>query len=199
VANCWRTGNDINDSWPSLKGHAFGNDKWAPFQRPGHWNDPDMFEVGANGGGTPKKLTPDEQYTHVSMWCLLSAPLLLGCDLAHLDPFTLGLLTNDEVLDVDQDTLGHQATCLAKTPGDKTGDLQVYGKPLDDGSWAVGLFNLSAAPATVKVSWSDLKNVSGSQKVRDLWRQRDLGSFPDGYAATVASHGVILVKISPGG
>ena len=196
-ANCWRIGGDIGDSWGSLKGHGFGNDKWAPYARPGHWNDPDMFEVGANGGGTPKKLTPDEQYTHVSLWCLLSAPLLLGCDLDYLDPFTVGLLSNDEVLDVNQDTLGKQATCVAKQPGDKTGDLEVYAKPLDDGSWAVGLFNLSAAPATVNVHWTDLAGVSGGQKVRDLWRQKDVGVFPDGYTATVASHGVVMVKVSP--
>ncbi len=198
IANCWRISGDIRDSWSSLKSHAFGNDKWAPYARPGHWNDPDMFEIGANGGGTPKKLTPDEQYTHVSQWCLLSAPLLLGCDLDYLDKFTLGLLTNDEVLDIDQDTLGKQATCVAKAPGDATGDLEVYAKPLDDGTWAVGLFNLSASSKSVTVKWSDLAGLKGAQKVRDLWRQKDLGLFASSYTASVASHGVVLVKLTPG-
>jgi alpha-galactosidase len=195
-ANSWRISGDISDNWASLKSHGFYNDKWAPFSRPGHWNDPDMFEVGTNGGGKPKRLTADEQYTHVSLWCLLSAPLLLGCDLAHLDKFTLGLLTNDEVLDVNQDTLGKQATCVSKQPGDKTGDLEVFAKPLDDGTWAVGLFNLSSSAATVQVNWSDLTGVTGSQLVRDLWRQKDLGTFGEHYSATVASHGVVLLKVS---
>jgi alpha-galactosidase len=197
LANCWRISGDIEDSWGSLKSHAFGNDNWAPYARPGHWNDPDMFEVGTNGGGQPKHLTADEQYTHVTMWCLLSAPLLLGCDLDHLDKFTLGLLTNDEVLDVDQDTRGQPATCVVKQPGDETGDLEVYAKPLDDGNWAVGLFNLSARAAPVRVDWSDLAGAKGPQQVRDLWRQKDLGSFADHFSATVASHGVVFLKISP--
>ena len=106
LANCWRVCGDDNDTWDSIRGNGFGHDKWAPYARPGHWNDPDMFEVGANGGGKLKRLTPDELYTHVSIWCLLSAPLLLGCDLDYLDKFTLGLLTNDEVLGVNQDSLG---------------------------------------------------------------------------------------------
>jgi alpha-galactosidase len=191
VANCWRIGGDINDSWGSIVGHGFHQDKWATFARPGHWNDPDMFEIGANGGGSPKRLTPDEQYTHVSLWCLVSAPLLLGCDLDHLDDFTLGLLTNDEVIDVDQDESGKEATHVSGQ-----GDIEVYAKPLADGSWAAGLFNLGKTEAPVTVKWSDL-GLSGKQKVRDLWRQQDAGSFDDGYTVPVASHGVVLIRVSP--
>ncbi len=190
-ANCWRIGGDISDSWGSIKSHGFDDDKWAPYARPGHWNDPDMFEIGANGGGKPKRLTPDEQYTHVSLWCLLSAPLLLGCDLEHMDAFTLGLLTNDEVLDIDQDPLGKQATRIAGG-----GDVQVYGKPLEDGSWAVGLFNLGKVQADVSVNWADLKR-TGPQRVRDLWRQRDLGVFPDKFQSPVPPHGVVLLRVTP--
>ena len=191
VANSWRLGNDIDDSWKSLLYQAFNNDKWAPYSRPGHWNDPDMLEVGANGGGKLKRLTADEQYTHISQWCLLSAPLLLGCDLEHLDPFTVALLSNDEVIEVNQDTLGKQATCVSRAD-----NLRVFAKPLDDGSWAVGLFNLGDTGAAGSVLWASLK-ISGPQKVRDLWRQKDLGVFADQFGGQIAAHGVLFVKISP--
>ena len=190
-ANSWRLDGDIDDSWKSVKSEGFNNDKWAPYSQPGHWNDPDMLEVGANGGGKLKRLNPDEQYTHVSQWCLLSAPMLLGCDLEHLDDFTAGLLSNDEVIAIDQDTLGKQATCVARQ-----GDLRVFAKPLDDGSWAVGLFNLGEIETTGSVNWSSLK-ISGPQKVRDVWRQRDLGVFSDHFDGRIAPHGVLLVKVSP--
>jgi alpha-galactosidase len=190
IANCWRISGDIGDSWPSIVGHGFNQDKWAPFAGPGRWNDPDMLEIGANGGGTPKKLTADEQFTHVSLWCLLSAPLLLGCDMDHLTPFTLGLITNDEVLAVDQDALGKQGTAVRKNA-----TMQVVAKDMEDGSKAVGLFNLGPAEQTIGVDWSDLK-ISGQQTVRDLWRQKDLGKFGEKVEATVPSHGVILIRIS---
>lgn len=150
-----------------------------------------MFEVGAKGGGKPKLLTADEQYTHVSQWCLLSAPLLLGCDLDHLDAFTVGLLSNDEVLDLNQDELGRQATNVSKQ-----GSFEIYAKPLADGSWAAGMFNLGNAAGTVTLKWSDI-GVSGPQRVRDLWRQRDLGTFTGTFSAPVNPHGVILVKVIP--
>ena len=150
-----------------------------------------MFEVGANGNGKPKRLTPDEQYTHVSQWCLLSAPLILGCDLDYLDPFTISLLSNDEVIDLDQDELGKQATNISRQ-----GKLEVYAKPLSDGSWGVGLYNLGETPSTVTLHWNDL-HISGRQKVRDLWRQQDLGTFTETFSTPVNPHGVVLVKVSP--
>jgi alpha-galactosidase len=125
------------------------------------------------------------------MWCLLSAPLILGCDLQKLDPFTTSLITNDEVLDVDQDSLARQATCV-----DKSGDLLVYAKPLEDGSWAVGLVNGGQTDGSVSFNWGDI-HVTGPQVVRDLWRQKDLGTFKDTFTAQVPPHGVVLVKVSP--
>jgi alpha-galactosidase len=193
VANCWRTTGDIEDSWQSMTKIGFNQEKWIPFAGPGHWNDTDMLIVGSVGWGKPHPtaLTQDEQYTHISLWCLLSAPLLLGCDVAKLDDFTVSLLTNDEVLDIDQDSRGIEVSPIAK---DK--DFTVYAKPLADGSYAVGLFNLSEKSATVAVKWADLK-LSIPQKVRDLWRQKDLGNFPDGFSAPVDPHGVLLIRVSP--
>ncbi|MGH7952527.1 MAG: putative Ig domain-containing protein [Limisphaerales bacterium] len=190
--NLWRTTGDIRDTWKSMSGIGFHQAAAAPFAGPGHWNDPDMLVVGEVGWGNlhPTRLTPDEQYTHISLWCLLSAPLLIGCDMEKFDAFTLSLLSNDEVLAVDQDSLGKEATRVAAQ-----GDLDVYAKPLDDGSWAVGLFNRGATNTTVTVNWSDLK-LSGEMSVRDLWRQKDLGKFSDKFSSPVAPHGVVLVKVS---
>lgn len=192
IANCWRTTGDIRDNWDSMSKKGFGEDKWEPFAAPGHWNDPDMLVVGCVGWGTPHptNLTPGEQYTHITLWCLLSAPLLLGCDLEKLDDFTLNLLTNDEVLAVNQDALGKQALCVAKD-----GDLRVYAKDLEDGSKAVGLFNLGQTEALVTVKWSDVR-LSGRRSVRDLWRQKDLGGFDGRLQLPVGPHGAELVKIA---
>ena len=194
-AQSWRATTDINDNWKRVAFDiGFAQDEWAPFARPGHFNDADMLvvgQVGWFGPLRPTKLTPDEQYTHISLWCLLSVPLLLGCDLEKLDNFTLGLLSNDEVLEVDQDTLCKPAVQLGGE-----GNLKVYAKPMDDGSLAVGLFNTGATETTVTANWSDLK-ISGKQRVRDLWRQKDLGVFADKFEAPVASHGVVFVRIFP--
>jgi alpha-galactosidase len=194
-AESWRTTTDINDNWKRVAFDiGFGEDPWAPFSRPGHFNDADMLVVGYVGWFgplRPTRLTPDEQYTHLSLWCLLSSPLLIGCDLEKLDAFTIGLLSNDEVLAVDQDSLGKQATQLGGQ-----GDQKVYAKQMEDGSLAVGLFNTGPAKATVTANWSDLK-LAGSQRVRDLWRQKDLGIFTEKFCATVASHGVVLVRLFP--
>jgi len=192
IANCWRTTGDIRDNWDSMSKKGFGEDKWEQFAQPGHWNDPDMLVVGRVGWGSPHPtgLTPDEQYTHISLWCLLSAPLLLGCDLDQLDDFTLNLLANDEVLAVNQDALGKQALCVARE-----GNLRVYAKDLEDGSKAVGLFNLGADTASVTVTWSDLR-LTGRQFARDLWRQKDLGAFEAQFQLPVAAHGAELVKVT---
>ncbi len=190
-AESWRTTTDISDSWNSMSGIGFNQQKWAEYQSPGHLNDPDMFEIGANGGGKLKRLTPDEQYTHVSLWCLLSAPLLLGCDLDYLDPFTLGLITNDEVLAIDQDELCKPAVCVSPA-----GDLKVYVKQLADGTKAVGLFNTGDKLATITLDWKKA-GLSGKQIIRDLWRQKDRGIFEGSYSADVPSHGVLLLKSFP--
>ena len=191
-AQSWRTSGDITDTWGSMTRIAFGQPGWAKFQSPGHFNDPDMLIVGHVGWGKPRptRLTPDEQYTHVSLWCLLSAPLLMGCDLTQLDPFTLGLLTNDEVLAVDQDALCRPAACL-----NKNAELKVYVKELEDGTKAIGLFNTTESSKTISFSWAAVK-LSGKQTLRDLWRQKELGVFKDAYSAEVSSHGVLLLKAS---
>lgn len=192
LSNAWRTTGDIRDNWKSMSGIWGRQERWTKFAGPGHWNDPDMLVVGMVGWGPklhPSQLTPDEQYTHISAWCLMAAPLLIGCDLTQLDAFTRSLLTNDEVLAVDQDELGHEAT-----PVKKDGETEVWARPLADGTWAVGLFNKGEAPATIRIDWADLK-IDGAQPVRDLWRQKDVGSQTAGYGATVAPHGVVLVRV----
>jgi alpha-galactosidase len=190
-ANCWRTTGDIRDNWDSMSKKGFGQDKWLEFSGPGHWNDPDMLVVGQVGWGQPHptKLTPDEQYTHISIWCLASAPLLLGCPLDDLDDFTLSLITNDEVLALDQDALGKQATTVSRD-----GNAVIYAKNLEDGSMAVGLFNLGDQDTTVSVKWADMK-LSGKQTVRDLWRQKDLGKCDEKFETTVRPHGVTLIRL----
>ena len=191
TGNLWRTTGDISDNYDRMSVIGFAQNGLEKYAGPGHWNDPDMLVVGQVGWGQPHptKLTPDEQYTHISIWCLLSAPLLLGCDLEQMDKFTLNLLTNDEVLAVNQDELGKEARCVIKE-----GDLRVYAKDLADGSKAVGLFNLGEAESTVTVPWSELK-LSGKRTVRDLWRQKDLGKFDSEFRLPVAPHGAELIKI----
>ena len=191
-ANVWRTTGDIVDTWASVSRIGFSQDKWAPFAGPGHWNDPDMLVVGKVGWGNPHptRLTPNEQYAHISLWCLLSAPLLIGCDMAQLDDFTLGLLTNDEVLAVDQDPLGKQGRLVSRE-----GFTEVWAKPLEDGSLAVGLFNTGEWEVPVAATWVSLK-LDGERTVRDLWRQKDLGKFSDKFEARIPRHGAVLVKLS---
>jgi hypothetical protein len=189
-AQLWRTTGDIEDTWESLRTIGFSQVENAPFAGPGHWNDPDMLVVGQVGWGPtlhPSRLTPDEQYTHISLWCMLSAPLLIGCDLAALDPFTLNLLTNDEVLAVDQDPLGRAAT-----PRLKQGDLQVWVKPLQDGGSAVAAFNLGEKPLACTLDLKALE-IPGDARLRDLWRQKDLGGARE---LQVPPHGVVLLKAS---
>jgi alpha-galactosidase len=190
--NCWRTTGDITDKWGSLSGIGFSQAGHEKYSKPGNWNDPDMLIVGQVGWGHlhPSRLTPNEQYTHISLWCLLSAPLLIGCDMTQLDDFTLNLLTNDEVLEVNQDPLGRQAGRVAKD--DK---LEVWVKDMEDGSKAVGLFNRGEMEASVTAQWRAL-GLTGKQNVRDLWRQRDLGLFDSEFVAKIPRHGVVLVRIS---
>ena len=194
--NCWRTTGDITDTWKSMSGIGFKQDQAAPFAKPGNWNDPDMLIVGEVGWGNlhPTRLTPDEQYTHISLWCLLSAPLLIGCDMEKFDDFTLNLLENDEVLALDQDALGKEATCVATN-----GDVRIYAKELEDGGRALGLFNLGSAPVNLNFSDFAKLNLSGKQTVRDLWRQKDLADVDtakDSLPFTIPAHGVVLYKLT---
>ena len=192
----WRTTNDITDTWASVKGIALAQDKAAAWVKPGNWNDPDMLVLGTVGWGNPhpSKLKPDEQYLHFSLWCLFSAPLLIGCDMEKLDDFTLNLLTNDEVIAVNQDPLGKQATCK-----DTLNDLRVYEKVLADGSHAVGFCNFGVEK--VDISYKNFKKlgITGEQVVRDLWRQKkvaNINTMEEGISVKVPAHGVLLYKFS---
>jgi len=196
--NSWRTSGDITDNWRSLSGNGFRLGGHEKYVNPGHFDDPDMMvlgwvDVGSGRNLHPTRLTHDEQYTHMSLWCLLSSPLLLGCDLTKLDDFTVSLLTDDEVLDVNQDPLARQASVVFRDP---PAQVEVWAKDMEDGSKAVGLFNRSPEETNVTAKWSDL-GISGSQTVRDLWRHQDAGRFDSSFTAVVPSHGVVLVKISP--
>jgi len=154
-----------------------------------------MFVVGMLGGGRlhPTRLTPNEEYTHMSLWCLLASPLLLGCDLTQLDDFTLSLLSNDEVIEVDQDPLGRQGQRIHQ--GQDGGDI--YCKPLAaPHSFAVALLNRSQTPLTLTVPFSELGLGPGSVRVRNLWSHQDQGSFQNSYTATVDSHAVVLLKVT---
>lgn len=190
--NCWRTTGDINDSWGSLHGIYSSQNGHEKYAGPGHWNDPDMLVIGKVGWGPslhPSHLKPNEQLLHISMWCMLSSPLLIGCDMSDMDKFTIDLLSNDEVLDINQDPLGKPAGRVAMT-----GDLEVWARPLFDGTTAVALVNSSADDSAVKANWKEI-GVTGKQPVRDLWLHKNVGTFDGSYSVVVPAHGVVVVKI----
>lgn len=198
--NLWRTTGDITDSWESMSKIGFSQSNLAQYAQPGRWNDPDMLVIGKVGWGPALRdshLTPDEQYSHISLWCLLSAPLLLGCDLTQMDNFTLNLITNDEALAVNQDRLGKQAYRAFEKDA-----IQVWVKDLADGTRAVGIFDtgdrdiLFGEGIEYKLRWEDLK-LSGKQKVRDIWKQHDLGEWKDSITLKIPEHGVKLLKVAP--
>jgi alpha-galactosidase len=206
ISNTWRTGPDIRDSWTSLFLSAFSIDKWGAYGGPGHWNDPDMLIVGNVSTGSalhPTRLTPDEQYSHVSLFCLLSAPLIIGCPIEQLDAFSINLLSNDEVIGIDQDPLGKPARLSMEEGG-----VQVWVKQLGDGSYAVGLFNIDGfgeGPDSY-FRWGDEKarsyvfdlskaGLKGKWRLRDVWRQKDLGSFEGKFATEIRHHGVVLLRM----
>ena len=188
--NSWRTTGDITDTWASLYDIGFVRQRdLHPYAGPGHWNDPDMMIVGKVGWSATlrdSRLTPDEQYTHVSLWALLAANMLIGCDLAQLDDFTIGLLCNNEVNAVNQDVLGKQAKCEVDEDG-----IQIWKRPLSDGTYAVGIFNLNKEDATVDFrKYTERLGLSGSV-LRDLWRQKDI----DDTSYFIPTHGVKLLKV----
>ncbi len=196
--NCYRPTGDIRDTWGNMSRIGFQQqDKWAPFNVPGHWADADMMVIGVVGWDGElhhSRLTPDEQYTHVSLWTILASPMFLGCDMQQLDDFTLSLLRNNEIIEVHQDELGYQGF-----PFFKDNRSVVYAKPLVDGSMAVGLFNYGDTPLDMVISPSDF-GIRGQQKIRDLWRQKDVWEkeAKEKFTANVAPHGVVMIKIYPG-
>jgi len=186
VGNSWRTTGDISDSWASMTSRIDQNDKWWKYAAPGGWNDPDMLEVG-NGG-----MTQTEYISHFSLWCLSKSPLLIGCDVTNLAKNTLDILTNAEVIAINQDPLGAQGHKVV------AGNLEVWAGPLSGGAWAVILFNRSAASSAITAKWSDIGIPSGKTIIaRDLWQHKDIGNFTNSFTATVPSHGVVMVKMTP--
>jgi alpha-galactosidase len=190
--NSWRVTGDITDTWPSMSGIGFqqaGHEKYAG---PGHWNDTDMLEVGkVTGQSGPRDtlLTPNEQITHISLWALQGAPLLIGADMSQLDPFTIDVLGNPEVLSVSQDQLGK---IIGRLFGD--GRMDIWARKMIDGTVAVGLFNRGPEPTTIAVKLADL-GLTGAQAVRDVWFHKDLPSANGQFSAVVPRHGAVLVKI----
>jgi alpha-galactosidase len=188
IANLWRIAFDINASWSSITGLIDQDAPLSPYAGPGHWNDPDMLEVG-NGS-----LTADENKSHLSMWAMLAAPLLAGNDLRSMSAATTTILTNSEVIGVDQDPLGLQGQLVA-TP---QSGLQVWSKTLSGNkARAVALLNRNGSAASIVVKFTDIGLSSGSASVRDLWQHADLGTFTGSYGAmNVPSHGVAMLRIT---
>lgn len=192
-ANSWRTTGDITDTWESLYDIGFVRQaKLSPYAKPGHWNDPDMLIVGKVGWSAnlrDSRLTPDEQYTHISLWSLLASNMLIGCDVAQMDEFTKRLLCNREVNAVNQDILGKQAE-----PEVIDGDVQIWKRPLSDGGYAIGIFNLDTKDTTVDLSkYLSKLGLTSLKSVRDLWRQKDISTTDLKYF--IPTHGVKYIKV----
>jgi alpha-galactosidase len=182
--NLWRTTGDINDSWASMIANVEKQVPTASYAGPGHWNDPDMLEIG-NG-----HMTDDEYRTHMSLWALVASPLLAGNDVRTMSDATKAILLNKEVIAIDQDPLGKQASPV------KNGDLETWIKPLSDASVVVGVVNLGASSAQATVKAGDLGLNGKAKKARDLWSHRDVKFAGGVYEATVPSHGILLLKVS---
>jgi alpha-galactosidase len=194
VGNMWRTTTDIEDMWEGKKPKngagvvtiADMQADLAEYAGPGHWNDPDMLEVG-NGG-----MSNTEYRSHFSLWCIMAAPLIAGNDVASMKRETHDILTNKEVIGVDQDVLGKQGNRIRHENGQ-----DVYVKPLAGGGFAVLLLNRAAAEQTISVSWEQLRLGDASFSGRDLWEHKDLGKLTKQYSAPVAAHGVVMITLKP--
>jgi len=200
--HAWRTTGDLglekNSSLPGFYSVGFKNAGHAEAARPGRWNDPDYILIGSVGDAfhndappSPTKLTPDEQYSYMSMWSLMASPLIFSGDMNYLDEFTLNVLCNSEVIEVDQDSLGRQARIVRHTESDF-----VLAKPMEDGSLAVGVFNIGEKQARIQVTWAEL-GLTGQRRVRDVWRQKDIGQASGQLSVEVNRHGVTLVRLFP--
>jgi len=195
--HCWRTAGDLGFELDRIFAVALRNAQHRAWSKPGAWNDPDYIQIGyigdARRGGLPAPcpLSPNEQYAFMSLWCLMAAPLFYSGDMGRLDEFTINVLCNPEVIDVDQDPLGQCAAVVGQTE-----DTFLMVKDLADGTKAVGLFNQGEVETTVTARWTDL-GLTGKQAVRDLWRQKDLGVFEGQFQTPVPRRGVVLVKLSP--
>lgn len=189
VGNSWRTTGDISDSWSSMIGKADANAKLAKYASPGGWNDPDMLEVG-NGG-----MSSTEYETHFSLWCLMKSPLLIGCDVRNMSKDTLRILTNHEIISINQDQLGVQGQ---KVKTDGTSEVWAGKLYASSGvAYAVVLLNRGNGTVSITGDWADIGLDSSTLcKVRDLWQHKDLEETSGSVTAAVASHGVVAYKLS---
>jgi alpha-galactosidase len=194
IGNLWRTTGDITDLWEGKRDYALGvttildlQADLYPYSGPGHWNDPDMLEVG-NGG-----MTDDEYRAHFGMWAMLAAPLIAGNDVRGMDAQTRAILLAPEIIAIDQDPLGRQARRVWKD-----GTSEIWARDLADGSRAVALLNRGTAPAEIAIDWSRIGYPSRlSANVRDLWARKDLGRRTASYATSVRPHAAVIVRIVP--
>lgn len=184
-ANLWRTTDDIRDTWASLSRIGFSQNGLEKYAKWGHWNDPDMLEIG-NGG-----MTGTEYKTHMTLWAMLAAPLLAGNDVRSISAEALGILTNKEVIAVDQDSLGKQGSRLMKN-----GELEVWTKPLSDGSTAVAWFNRANHAAAVAFNLHDI-GFKGKLEARDLWSHRVVDAAKPEMTISVEPHGCVLLRVTP--
>src|SRR5213593_2998581 len=182
--NLWRTTGDIRDTWDSMTRIGFGQNELAQWAQPGHWNDPDMLEIG-NGG-----MSETEYKTHMSLWAILAAPLLAGNDLRNMSPEILAILTNREVIAVDQDKDGKQGKQIWKS-----GDQEIWSRPLSGGAQAVTFFNRATEPAKINVRWTDI-GITGKKRLRDLWLHQNVEWTGPEYSLTVPGHGVVMLRVS---
>jgi alpha-galactosidase len=196
--NCWRTADDLGLAGLSkIFDVALMNAGLRAYARPGQWNDPDYIQIGLIGSARrmgkpqPAPVTPTEEYSFMSLWCLNASPLFYSGDIEHLDSLTINVLTNPEVIDVDQDPLGQAARAVQVTDAS-----YILVKNMEDGSKAVGLCNRGTASIAMSADWATL-NLNGKQIARDLWRQRDIGTFDGRFSGAVPAHGVLLLRLRP--
>jgi alpha-galactosidase len=183
--NAWRTTGDIRDNWDSMAKIGFAQDELAAWTKPGHWNDPDMLEIG-NGG-----MSDEEYKVHMSLWSILAAPLLAGNDLRSMTPAIHEILTNREVIAIDQDVAGKQGRRIASS-----GEQEIWARPLFDGGQAIGLFNRGGEPAKIAVTWSELGMKTAPTRTRDLWAHSDVKVDGSEYSVMVPAHGVVMLRVS---
>ncbi|MDX9880594.1 MAG: putative Ig domain-containing protein [Prolixibacteraceae bacterium] len=194
--HCWRTGGDLGFELDRIFDVALRNSKHREYSKPGAWNDPDYIQIGWIGSAAsaglpePTKMPANMQYAYMSLWCLMASPLIYSGDMSKLDEFTLNVLCNPEVIDIDQDPLGECGLVMQQTDS-----LFLMVKNLYDGSKAVGLFNRGKNPSDMTVRWDQLQ-IEGKHVVRNLWRQKDIGVFNGEFSAEVPPQGVVMVKLS---
>ena len=184
-AQMWRTTNDIQDNFYQMMFIGLGQNGLEKYAGPGHWNDPEMLEVG-NG-----RMKDEEYRTHMTLWCMLAAPLFAGNDLTNMNSATLEILKNPEAIAIDQDAAGVQGHRVWQD-----GPTEVWMKPLADQSEAIAVFNRETRPMSVTLDFKQL-GLPEAVKVRDLWLHKQLGTAHQNLSVSVPGHGSILLKIKP--